>query len=64
MNKDFIEVRDENNRQMFLNISHISTFKQGDGNNSPTMVIMSNGQLFKLSTDYPTFRNWLGLDKK
>ena len=64
MEKQFMEVRSEDGRQMFLNLNQIATFKQADGNNADTEIMLSSGHIIKIATQYHEFRKSLGLDKK
>lgn len=63
MDKIFIEVRDENQMQTFLNLNHVSTFKQAKGNGAWTELLLTNGQTIIIHVQFHEFRKSLGLDK-
>ena len=63
MDKQFIDVRDENGHQMFLRIDKIATFKQKSGTDG-TEIMFSSGHTIAIRTPHHEFRKELGLDKK
>ncbi len=64
MQTNFIEVKDDQMRQMFLNLNQVISFKQAMGNDAWTDIKLANGETVIIKVLYHEFRKSLGLDKQ